>query len=302
MVQIHLPCEIRNFVKTENGVQWDAVIFSSEFNRNKAFFDIYKLARWKDKLEKILMRDDHAGKYFAYSQDGIQDFNIKTNDKGETEVYSVVRSTNPDKIRNPNQVTAFSIELAVDPKNIIYNENGEYYIDYEWIGLSYLRGDPAGSGDSRILSVKTFNLTNQAETQNKSFMTNDEIKELIVYNNDKLNQTIAKFQQSMEIFAEKMVVFNKEIDPNPNQVLLANLETMFTETTPNQDLIKFFEAKGFELKTKDEIQELNEKVIKAFDMVDKMKKQTSETEDNRNEKPKTLPVFTLSSITSKPKK
>jgi hypothetical protein len=171
--QVWFEAKPRNFEKTANGVRWEAVIFSSEFNRNSAYFDIYKLARWKNKLEKILLNNGHNGKYFSITTDKLLSIEVKTDDNGVTECFAVVESTNPEKIANPESVTGFSIELMVDAKDVISNENGEYYIDYEWVGMAYLLGELAGSGDTRLLSMKTFN------QKNNNFMQENQIKELL---------------------------------------------------------------------------------------------------------------------------
>lgn len=151
-----MEAQARNFEKTANGVRWEAVIFSSEFNRNKAYFDVAKMKRWASKLNKVLLNNSHNGKYFSITTDKVVEIKVEFDDDGVTECYAIVESTNPEKIANPEIVTGFSIEILVDDKDVISNENGEYYIDYEWIGLAYLLGELAGSGDTRLLSMRTF--------------------------------------------------------------------------------------------------------------------------------------------------
>jgi uncharacterized membrane-anchored protein YhcB (DUF1043 family) len=193
---VWLEAQQRNFAVTPNGVQWEAVIFSSEFNRNKYFFDIYKLKRWANKLEKVLLNNNHDGKYFANSTDKIVSINVTTDDNGVTECFAVVESTNAEKKANPEMVTGFSLELAVDEKDVIANENGEYYPDYEWIGMAYLNGILAGSGDSRILSTKTFSQANQTNIMNE-----DQIKALLEAQKTEL---VKEFKASLETATESI--------------------------------------------------------------------------------------------------
>jgi hypothetical protein len=133
----HFEAKLRNFQSTPNGVRWEAVIFSSEFNRNAYYFDIYKLLRWKNRLNAILFNNKHDGKYFSYTTDKLLDIKVSTDDNGITECYAIIESTNPEKRANPEMVTGFSIEISVKPENVIKNENGEFYTDFEWVGIAY---------------------------------------------------------------------------------------------------------------------------------------------------------------------
>ena len=152
----HYSATLRNFETLPNGVRWEAVIFSSENNRNEYYFDIYKLLKWKNRLGSILLNNNHDGKYFSPLTDKVVDIKVETNDNGVTECYAVIESTNKEKRINPELVTGFSIEISVDPKNEIKNHNGEFYLDFEWVGIAYLTGKLAGSGGSRLLDKKTF--------------------------------------------------------------------------------------------------------------------------------------------------
>ena len=196
---VWLEAQARNFSEIPNGVRWEAVIFSSEFNRNKYFFDIYKLLRWKGRLEKVLMNNNHNGKYFANSTDKIVDISVSTDENGVTECFAVIESTNDEKRSNPDMVTGFSIELRVDEKDVIANENGEYYTDYEWVGIAYLTGILAGSGDARILTTKTFQLNN-------NIMNEEQVKALLA---EQKTELLAEFASQAETlkkeFAEKVV-------------------------------------------------------------------------------------------------
>jgi hypothetical protein len=198
--KVWFGAEARNFEATATGVRWEAVIFSSEFNRNKAYFDLNKMRRWVNKLTKVLLNDDHNEKYFSITTDQIESIEIVSDDSGVTEVYAVVVSTNPKKVADPTIVTGFSIEVMVDAKNVISNENGEYYIDFEWVGMAYLTGQLAGSGDTRLLSMRTF-----ADAQNNTTMTEDQIKVLLAEQADQLKQTFkAETDEIKADFASQM--------------------------------------------------------------------------------------------------
>ena len=201
----------RNFQETPNGVQWEAVIFSSEFNRNSAYFDIHKLARWAKKLNKVMMNNNHDGKYFSAVTDKITSIEVTTDENGITECFAVVESTNKEKRESPEMVTGFSIELMVEAKNVISNENGEYYIDYEWVGMAYLISGLAGSGDTRLLSMKTFNQkinNNMTEGQIKVFLA-EQKEELQKEFSDKLEAQAKEFAATQEDLIRKNQVDTK---------------------------------------------------------------------------------------------
>ena len=160
--KIWFEAQARNFTKTANGVRWEAVIFSSEFNRNKRYFDIKKLFKpfqtRVDLLNKILLNNSHDGRYFSVATDKVVEVVINESDDGQvTEVYAIVESTNEEKKANPEMVTGFSIEIMVDANDVaVFPDGDEFYRKPEWMGLAYLEGQLAGSGDTRILSMKTF--------------------------------------------------------------------------------------------------------------------------------------------------
>jgi hypothetical protein len=110
-MKVWLESQTRGFKTTDGPVEYEAVIFSSEFNRNKAFFDISKMKRWSDKLNKVLLNNSHDGKYFSVTTDKIKELRIETDENGITEAYAIIESTNPEKVANPSAVTGFSIEL-----------------------------------------------------------------------------------------------------------------------------------------------------------------------------------------------
>ena len=219
---VWLEANSRNFEATANGVRWEAVIFSSEFCRNKSYFDVYKLLRWANKLEKILLNNVHTGKYFPNQTDRITRMEVKTDDNGITECYAVVESTNPEKKANPEMVTGFSIELMVEAKDVISNENGEYYIDFEWVGLAYLLGQLAGSGDTRILSTKTFN-------QN-IIMNEKQIKELLEVQKTEFNE---KLDQIKAEFATETMARKSQVKTDGSMSWVADNGVTYTETWQN---------------------------------------------------------------------
>lgn len=195
---VNYDVEARNFQEIPNGVRWEAVIFSSEFNRNKYFFDIHKMKRWANKLEKVLLNNNHDGKYFANSTDKITSIEVTTSEDGVTECLAVIESTNEEKRNNPDMVTGFSIELRVDEKNTIKNENGEYYSDYEWQGMAYLIGKLAGSGDTRILNTVTF-------ADQNNIMSEEQIKALLEAQKTELQAEFEAKAESLKTFASEML-------------------------------------------------------------------------------------------------
>jgi hypothetical protein len=197
--RVNFDVKVAKFEEIPNGVRWEAVIFSSEWNRNHYFFDIQKLLRWSKKLEKVLMNNDHDGKYLPYATDGIKEIRVETDDNGVTECFAVIESTNEEKRKNPMSVTGFSIELGYNDEDVIKNKNGMYLIDYEWVGIAYLNGILAGSGDTRILNTLTFS------ENNNNIMSEEQIKALLEAQKAELK---ADFEKETEL---KIAEFKKTI-------------------------------------------------------------------------------------------
>jgi hypothetical protein len=136
-------------------VEWEAIIFSSNFNRNQTFFDIFKLQSYQDKLEKILFNINHQPPYLAITN-RVKKIALEVKNNSEQELRATIVSTDPKILAIADQITGFSIEIQVLPSDVISNQNGEYYKHFEWVGIAYLTGVLAGSGDSRILDRRTY--------------------------------------------------------------------------------------------------------------------------------------------------
>lgn len=289
--KVWLEAQVRNFQEIPNGVQWEAVIFSSEFNRNKSYFDIQKMKRWAGKLEKVLLNNNHKGKYFSVQTDKVVELKVETNETGVTEAYAIVQSINEEKRKNPEMVTGFSIELMVDGKDVIANENGEYYIDYEWVGLAYLTGELAGSGDTRLLSMKTFSQSEGENNQNNNNSMNEEqIKALLAEQEAKLTAAFAQKEAELKKFAEELVSKQQsttngeaswkgedgKIYTEKWQNIYTSIITAMTEDEPSEPQVLGFLAQKFGYIKKeeetDEQKELNE-IMAGFAALENEKKE-----------------------------
>ncbi len=145
---------VREFAEGDiKGYEVDQVIFSTAFNRNKCYVQVAKFMSYQDKLSKLLSNLSHDlsltdGKYVAAQQAGYTKIWAVWNN-GELEIWGTFRTTDERYIAAKDQINAPSVELMVDERTAVINENGEYYDDFEWFATAQLAGIPAGSGDAR---------------------------------------------------------------------------------------------------------------------------------------------------------
>jgi hypothetical protein len=173
---------VREFAEGDvEGFELDQCIFSTAYNRNHAYFQVSSLTKWANKLERILFNFNHdltqsGGQYLGNKTKAIKMWSVELD--GEYEVWWTIRSTDELMIQRRNEITGPSVELLVDSENIIKNELGEYYRDFDFVGCAQLTGVLAGSGDSRNTSeVREFNL--DLTPINQNIMQEQQVKELL---------------------------------------------------------------------------------------------------------------------------
>jgi hypothetical protein len=187
--------------KKEGKIEITACIFSTAHNRNKGYFQVSKLLSYSDKLERIMHNFNHDltlsnGKYFGNKTKMTKMWSEFNN--GELEIWAILESSDPDFIARKDEITAPSIELLVSPDELISNENGEYFIDFDFIGVGWLLGIPAGSGDTRITAIREF--------------SHDLVEEKI-YNINNNNMTEEQLQAQLESQKNELTeVFKSEIE------------------------------------------------------------------------------------------
>lgn len=194
IIAFSVPCEFAQQVAVNNpvrefaegdvkGYEVDQVIFSTAFNRNRCYFQVSKLLGYAEKLGKILSNIDHdlsqtGGKYVPANEAGYSKIWSVINN-GELEIWGTFRATHPTFVARRNEFSAPSVELMVDDRTAIVNENGEYYEDFEWVATAQLAGILAGSGDARNASdVREFNL-DLTPINNQSIMNEEQVKALL---------------------------------------------------------------------------------------------------------------------------
>lgn len=197
-----------NFAEVDGGFEVEMMIFSTAFNRNKAYFQVSDLMKWATKLDSIMFNFNHdlslsGGKYLGNQNK----FTSLRSDysTGELEIFATFRTTDPIVVARKSEITAPSVELMVDDENCISSENGDYYTSIDWVGCALLLGLIAGSGNARVGQIKDFNILKQFNIIND--MTKEEINELLGAQKAELlatfeagNQTILKaFQEAVEV-------------------------------------------------------------------------------------------------------
>lgn len=175
---------VREFKEDDiEGYEIDQVIFSTAFNRNRCYFQVSKLLGYANKLTKLMSNINHDlsntdDRYIPSSEAGYTKIWEVVND-GELEIWGTFRATSPFFVSRKNEFTAPSVELMVDERTAIINENGEYYEDFEWFATAQLAGIPAGSGDARNASeMREFNL-DLTPYKKDNIMTEEEVKSLL---------------------------------------------------------------------------------------------------------------------------
>jgi hypothetical protein len=286
-------------------IEFSMCVFSTGFNRNHAYFQVSKLLEYREKLSRLLSNINHSDKY-------LKNLTKYSNIRGEfkesnLEIWVDVKSTDPELIKYKDEITAPSIELLVEEKNLISSKNGEYFIDFDWVAISYLTGIPAGCGDARIESIRQYDYN----FNNKNNMKEEEIKKLLEEQENKLK---AEFKAENE---KIIIEFNKKIaeenTENKGEYTYINdkgetiktswksIYLSLTEILENEEikedspLILMMKAKNFKLvkeekilpKTKEEIEieNANESVIKAEEFAAKMKTVRTDEELNKVSKP-----------------
>jgi len=176
------PIEVREYEadgEKPRRYEIDQVIFSTAYNRNRCFVQVAKFLSFANKLEKIGTDINHDltltdGQYIPAAKAGYTRIWSEIID-GEMEIRGTFACTDPRIIDIIDQITAPSVELMVDERTGIINENGEYYNDFEWVGTAQLTGVLAGSGDARNLETRQFNLNLEPITT----MSEDQINQLL---------------------------------------------------------------------------------------------------------------------------
>lgn len=274
-----------------NGVEFDMVIFSTAYNRNKAYFQVSKLLKWQNKLERIMFDFNHdleltGGKYLGNQSKFTKLWSEFVD--GELEIKATFQSTDDLVISKAKEITAPSIELMVDTDNVIFNDLGEYYIDFDWVGCALLLGVPAGSGDARISGeIKEFDLN--LKPINKQIMQEEQVKELLKAQKVELTkefstqlETIkAEFGQIVAQSQSKEESVWEYMDEDGNKYRTTSKEVCnsITELVEsgevNDTLMTLMKSKGFE--------------IKKFEIENDTSEEDKPDEENKNEGEETPP-------------
>lgn len=200
------------------GFEADVVFFTTVNNRNRAFFQVPDLLLSGSKLEKLLWNFNHelelTGGVYLGNQTKIISLNSRIVD-GVFEVYGTVRTEDPIVIEKKDKITGVSIELMVDDDDIIRNENGMYFTQFEWVGTAFLLGIMAGSGDSRVTEIRTFSadgtLTPIKFNNPTIIMNPEEIKTLLAQERAAIK---AEFTTELET---QLKTFNQIVDESKGQ-------------------------------------------------------------------------------------
>ena len=150
-----------------NGVRFQMMIFSTAWNRNKAYFQVADLLRWSKKTSKIFMNFNHdleetGGQYLGNKTKIVKNSMKGEYSDGSFEIFATFESTDDAVISRVDEITAPSIELEIDTKDYKQFEDGSgfYFTDFELVGVAFLTGFLAGSGDARLTSdIEKFSQT-----------------------------------------------------------------------------------------------------------------------------------------------
>jgi len=315
------PLNISYSANKESGtkkIEFEMCVFSTSFNRNKAYFQVSKLLEYRDKLNRILTNINHdlslsGGKYMGnltkYSnlQGRFSESNL--------EIWVKVESKDPLLIQYKDDITAPSIELIVEEKDIISGENGEYFVDFDWVAIAFLVGVPAGNGDARIESIRQFD-----NNINKKTMTEEQVKQLLEKQAEDLKK---EFSQQTEAIKVEFAKIAEDKQSNKGEYTYVNEKGEVVKTTwesiynslteivekeevmEDSPLILMMKAKKFKIskeveeepkkeETEEEIKEADEAITKAEAFQAKMQAiRTDEVVENKDNKPAETKDFNL---------
>ena len=256
-----------NFQEVSGGFEVEMMIFSTAFNRNKAYFQVSDLMKWKNKLDSIMFNFNHdlslsGGKYLG-NQNKFTSLRADYS-TGELEIFANFKTTDPVVVARKSEITAPSIELMADEEDCICNENGEYFQTFDWVGCALLLGIIAGSGNARVGEIKDFNLLQHYNIQTD--MTTEEVQALLNAQAETLTTNftaqndaiLKKFQEVVETIttpepvAEEVIVEVTEettvepTDPEPtpeeveDQEILAQVQASLKTAEKREELLKQF--------------------------------------------------------------
>jgi Zn-dependent metalloprotease len=249
------------FKEVLGGFEVEMMIFSTAFNRNKAYFQVSDLMKWQNKLDSILFDLNHdlslsGGKYLG-NQNKFTSLRADYS-SGELEIFATFKTTDPLVVARKNEITAPSIELMVDEEDCISDEKGEYYTQFDWVGCALLLGIVAGSGNARVGEIKEFNfLQHYNLTQD---MTKEEVQALLDAQAETLTATfkaenlaiLKKFQELVETITTlepaiepvAETVEPTEPEPTPEEVedqeILAQVQASLKTAEKREELLKQF--------------------------------------------------------------
>lgn len=233
-------------------VRWRAITSTNAgINRIQVYFDLTKFAKIKDRLDQILLDNNHDNQHFANTTDRVTSLDLVLTDNGELQVITEVESTNLDKLSNPEAVIGFSWVLASHEENVITGVDGRaYLIDYEPIYLAYVtsgQGVPNLTA-SRIIDTEiitnnkystTLHMDNNTTPNTVDNSTQEQVKlSEFATKIDSLNETITKLESALNGFVAKFAEVSKpEPEPKatPSAVEGINTTTGVTSgiTTPS---------------------------------------------------------------------
>jgi hypothetical protein len=187
----------------KEGFEIDQCLFTDLLFRNKQYFQATHLLRVKNRLSSIIYNFNHdlSETDDQYLGNKTQLINIwsEYND-GVFEIWGTTRSTDPTVVARKDEITAPSVECAVETDNLIQNELGLYSPEIDFYGIGLLTGVIAGSGGTRNGEIRNFNFN-----LNNINMTEQQLKELLEAQKNaitldfsqKLDKTVLEFSEKV---------------------------------------------------------------------------------------------------------
>ncbi len=187
----------------KEGFEIDQCLFTDLLFRNKQYFQATHLLRVKNRLSSIIYNFNHdlsetGGQYLGNKTQLINIWS-EYND-GVFEIWGTTRSTDPIVVARKDEITAPSVECAVETDSLIQNELGLYSPEIDFYGIGLLTGVIAGSGGTRNGEIRNFNFN-----LNNINMTEQQVKELLEAQKNaitldfsqKLDKTVLEFSEKV---------------------------------------------------------------------------------------------------------
>jgi hypothetical protein len=271
------PSKVETFaLDGVNGAKLELTIFSKANNRNKAYFDITNLLYDDETAKKLIFNFNHDSNDVIGGVMVNQLSNIRL-EQGQngSEIKATFNSTDVKFLERLESVTGVSIEIMVAPEYIYsFKEGGEFYSQVEWVGMAFLTGVMAGSGDSRVNEIETYSLENNL----KNYMSDQQAQAIV--------DALSVQNQTLNLILQELI---KDNQMDSMEVNMSADEEVVEEVKPIEEVVTETPEEVIETKeVSEEFKAQDEQLTRTEEFMAKLKDvETIELVTGRNSEDET---------------